>query len=106
MFEDIYCSPEEFGVETIGQLDLTDESYMFDILLVQRSKFTGMFYINRDSGCSCPSPFEDYTTLDSLGKAFTAHEAVAKIRSECAGVDNWNDFIPDPSNLISAVMNA
>lgn len=106
MFEDIYCSPGKFDLETIGALDLTDESYMFDVILVQRSKLTGAFYVNRDRGCSCPSPFEDYTTLDSVGQPFTAHEAVAKIRSECADVDNWNDFIPDPSSLISAVMNA
>lgn len=105
---DIYYNPEEFGVETIGELELAEGSYSFDTLLVQRDLLTGKFYVNFDSGCSCPSPFEDFTTKESLGLALTAHDAVTKIRQMCdeAGEDTWSNYKPNPSQLIAKVMNA
>lgn len=105
---DIYYSPEEFGVETIGQLNLHEPDYSFDILLVQRDIVTGKFYVNFDSGCSCPSPFENFTTKESLGLALTAHDAVAKIRQMCGEAEAfpWDDYKPNPSELIAKVMNA
>ena len=107
---DIYYNPEEFGIETIGQLNLREEDYSFDILLVQRDIVTGKFYVNFDSGCSCPSPFEAFTTKESLGLALTAHDAVAKIRQMCDDTNEdafpWDTYKPNPSELIAKVMNA
>ena len=107
---DVYYNPEKFGIETIGELNLREPDYSFDILLVQRDVSTGKFYVNFDSGCSCPSPFEDFTTKESLGNGLTAHEAVAKIKQMC-GEDSqysfpWDSYKPDPSELIAKVMNA
>lgn len=102
---DIYYNPEEFGVETIGSINLREPDYSFDILLVQRDLLTGKFYVNFDSGCSCPSPFEGFTTKESLGEALTAHDAVAKIRQMCdVGEDTWTGYKPNPSELIAKVM--
>lgn len=107
---DIYYNPEEFGIETIGELELREPDYSFDILLVQRDIVTGKFYVNFDSGCSCPSPFEDFTTKESLGQPLTVVQAVAKIKQMCdeTGEDTfpWDDYRPNSSELIAKVMNA
>lgn len=99
---DIYYNPKEFGIETVGELELREPDYTFDILLVQRDLLTGKFYVNFDSGCSCPSPFEDFTTKESLGQELTAHEAVAKIKQMCSDFGEYTS----PSELIGKVMNA
>ena len=37
-----------------------DRDYEFHILSVWRDERTGHLYYAEDSGCSCPTPFEDY----------------------------------------------
>ena len=55
----IYYNPEEFELEIVDSLQ-EDLSYAFNILLVLRHKKTNRIYYVSDSGCSCPTPFEDY----------------------------------------------
>lgn len=56
----IYDSHTEVcNVEWMG------ESWEFDQTAVFESKETGMLFYADDSGCSCPSPFED-TSFDDL----------------------------------------
>lgn len=62
----IYYSPEKFGLEVVGELEYSDAYYQFDTRVVWRHKESGQFYTARDSGCSCPTPFEDYTSIESL----------------------------------------
>lgn len=45
-------------VEYVVDVDMTEESYSFDILRVGRDR-DGALWWARDSGCSCPTPFED-----------------------------------------------
>lgn len=54
-----YCEPEKYGLETIGEIDV-GASYEFDIAWVSREKTTGHVWVAFDSGCSCPTPFEDH----------------------------------------------
>lgn len=61
-----YYNPESLGLEIIAELEFSDMSYQFDTLLVWRHKDSGKFYTARDSGCSCPTPFEDYCGIDKL----------------------------------------
>ena len=62
---DIYYQPEKFNLESIGSVDIAD-SYEFNIIAVWKHKPTGKLYWAQDSGCSCPTPFEDYTSLEKL----------------------------------------
>lgn len=62
---DVYYQPEGFGLEPFGEVDVAG-SYEFDIIAVWRHKETGRLYWGADSGCSCPSPFESTTALESL----------------------------------------
>lgn len=60
----IYYSPEKYGLEIVGQVDWTDEAYQFDMTVVWRRVADGQLLYADDSGCSCPSPFEDHGVTD------------------------------------------
>ncbi len=64
MYGDIYYSPENYDLTIVGELS-ADLDYEFDMLVVWQHKDGRVFYAS-DSGCSCPSPFEDYNSLESL----------------------------------------
>lgn len=62
---DLYNQPEKFGIKTIGEVEWDDESYSFNITAVwQSEEDPKLFYWASDSGCSCPSPFEGFTSLE------------------------------------------
>jgi hypothetical protein len=55
----IYYSPEKFGLETVGEIDFSSGCYEFDLTVAWKDSGTGKLFYAQDSGCSCPSPFED-----------------------------------------------
>ena len=56
---DLYSNPDRFGLEFVGQVDWSSGMWEFDLTAVWRSTVVdGLWYVGRDSGCSCPSPFE------------------------------------------------
>ena len=61
----VSSDPEKYGLEIVGSLDDPDACYSFNILLVWQHADGRLFYAT-DSGCSCPSPFEGYKSLDDL----------------------------------------
>lgn len=63
----VYYDPADFGLTTVGEVEWTDESYEFDLTVVWKD-VDGNLYWADDSGCSCPSPFEDFSTIDQLDK--------------------------------------
>lgn len=63
---DAYNQPEAFGLIIVGELNDPDACYSFDDLVVWQHVESGVVYYAVDSGCSCPSPFEDFTSLDTL----------------------------------------
>lgn len=90
----IYYDPEKFGLEIIWKAE-AELSYEFDIVAAWGSKATGAVYIGRDSGCSCPSPFEQYTQLDSVNDLeridpARGREGVQKALLTLMG-DSWPD---------------
>ena len=62
---DVYNQPEALNLKLIGALHDPSAYYDFDMLIVLQHVDGRLFYAC-DSGCSCPSPFEDFTTLESL----------------------------------------
>lgn len=63
---DPYYNPGDFGLEIVDSIDSNYDSYGFDMFILWKHTESGKFYIGTDSGCSCPSPFEDVHSLDSL----------------------------------------
>src|SRR5260221_9559959 len=70
---DVYHSPEKFGLTVVDEIELDNESYRFNIRMIWRHE-DGTLYTARDSGCSCPSPFEDYTELEGLERIATRQQ--------------------------------
>ena len=61
----VYYNPESFGLTVMGQFDWCEVDYSFDMCVVWKDA-GGAFWIGNDSGCSCPSPFEDIYDLNEL----------------------------------------
>lgn len=56
----IYYNPEDFGLEVVAEIEYSSGSYEFDTRVVWKEKKGRKKFTARDSGCSCPTPFEDY----------------------------------------------
>lgn len=67
----IYYDKEKFGLEIVNEVDSAGD-YSFDKTVIFKDKDNN-FYFASDSGCSCPSPFEDFTSVADLTK-LTLHE--------------------------------
>ena len=61
-----YYNPEHMGLRLLGEIEFSDGDYQFDTLIFVQDVKTGKIYSAEDSGCSCPTPFEEYTTIESL----------------------------------------
>jgi len=61
-----YSNPGRCGLEILGSLEDPHASYSSDTVVVWIDVATNDLYAARDSGCSCPSPFEDYRGTGDL----------------------------------------
>lgn len=82
-YDNAYSSPEKLRLENVAQIDYSDGNYCFDYRVIWKHLDTGLLYTARDAGCSCPSPFEDYRTLESLTR-FALSEIEAEAKKEAA----------------------
>lgn len=60
MGKNIYYTPEDCGLIIIDTLDESGLSYEYNTLIVLGHLDSGRLYFATDSGCSCPTPFENY----------------------------------------------
>jgi len=75
-----YYNPEDFGLKILGEVEWSDECYQFDKTVLWEHPDTGKLYIAHDTGCSCPSPFEEYHELAALEEV-TVDGAIASLES-------------------------
>jgi hypothetical protein len=61
-----YYDPAACGLDLVAVLDEADMSYEFNTIIFVKDQATGKFYAAHDSGCSCPSPFENLKGLDDM----------------------------------------
>ncbi|MEU5878209.1 hypothetical protein [Spirillospora sp. NPDC047279] len=104
--KNIYFNPQECGLEIVGELEFLG-GYEFDTFVVWREKATGRLGYGRDSGCSCPCPFEafeveDIEFDDPWRIAMKIQEATNEKRSWGYVGFTENDVV----NLIDKVVNA
>ena len=83
---DVYYQPEKFNLTPVAEINYTMYDYTFDFRVVWKDN-EGQLYTARDSGCSCPSPFEDYTDLAMLDRV-SLSELEAIVREEVKE-DDW-----------------
>lgn len=94
-----YYDFDKYGFTYIGELDLSEPDYSFDILGVWKSE-NGMYWISEDSGCSCVSPWENLVVAELEGP-YTADEACKSIEASWRrgesedgyDLESYNSFI-------------
>lgn len=79
--QNVHSSPTSCGFDLVASLEDV-EPYQFDITLLLRDHASGRFYVVHDSGCSCPSPFEDVTDMSDLTLVRTEQEVGDFIKSK------------------------
>jgi len=93
-----YYNPEALGLEIVEQLN-PYLSYEFDMVVVWREVESGNLYWAADAGCSCPTPFEDYNSVESLNK-FNYEEIASAVKNRYGASDaEKRDFLRKVSTL-------
>lgn len=77
--DNVYYHPERYGLRSVAEFELSEPSYSFDTLAVWKGD-KGL-YLATDSGCSCPSPFENYNGIEDLTGPLTVDQAVEESKS-------------------------
>ena len=98
--DNIYYNPEKCGLELVAVLD-ADLSWEFDMVLCLRDLETKKLYLASDSGCSCPTPFEDFRSLSDL----TPIENIDQVR-EATNKDYASWSASDRDTFLKAVADA
>ncbi len=81
-----YYNPADFNLELIS-FDRPDMSYEFDTICFWKTT-GGSVYSAQDSGCSCPTPFEDYD-VSSLGELLPQLAYCERVEHALAEFDSW-----------------
>jgi hypothetical protein len=81
-----YYNPEKWGLKIFDSVEREDLIYEFDMFVIWEHE-DGRVFWGGDSGCSCPTPFEDVNSLDQL-EAGTLAEACA-VRDEV--LEEWRN---------------
>ncbi|MEU3976855.1 DUF7574 domain-containing protein [Streptomyces bacillaris] len=89
MTYEIYSRPESYGLRMIGEVDWSDGCYQFDLTVVWQDTTTGALYYADDSGCSCPSPFED-TDRSNLTLIDRPQVLIDHVNERIAGLYDFN----------------
>jgi hypothetical protein len=80
----------------IGDIDLAEPDYSFHILRLYVRKSDGVILYGTDSGCSCPSPFEDMKVSEL--KETSLARVADMVREAAPGsddeVDRWSGYGP------------
>ena len=86
MSANIYYAPEKFGLTPFAEFEYSDGCYQFDTRVVWKDE-QGLLWTAHDSGCSCPTPFEDYHlgNIDRLINTDT-------IRAEWRSKDRYSEM--------------
>ena len=89
----VYYNSEKHGLTTVAEVEYSDGCYEFDTRVVWQHK-DGRLFTARDSGCSCPTPFENYPSVESL-EEFDFDEVLAEIDREIAARNEWGSGNPN-----------
>ena len=77
--KNVYYNPDDFGLSVLGSVELEEGDYSFYTLCVWKG--VDGFYLATDSGCSCPSPFENYDGIGDLTGPLSAADAIEEATS-------------------------
>lgn len=95
---DVYYSPGKYGLTTIGEIDWSDGCYQFDLTVVWKREADGRFLYADNSGCSCPSPFEDMG-IDEL-TLLPEQGSLVEFQAHCAEIQAGEDRSSETAELL------
>jgi hypothetical protein len=98
---DLYNQPEHFGVRIVGVVEWDYECYQFNMTVVWVDALD-QFYMGDDSGCSCPSPFEDSTSAEDLGMPMTKHEVAAALQKGAEDTQQRSYMSDEDKEMVKA----
>ena len=75
-----YYHPEKSALTKVAELELSEPCYSFD-LVVAWINGEGDWYIASDSGCSCPTPFENFEGIGDLTGPLTVDQVLEEVTS-------------------------
>lgn len=75
--ENPYHHPEATGLTVVKIIEDPDASYSFETIALWRNADGDLLYAE-DSGCSCPSPFEDATLKQLTDETWPEFETTVK----------------------------
>ena len=94
--DDVYGQPEKFGLTVLDIVDDPEADYSFNLIVVWKHE-DGRIFWAQDAGCSCPSPFEDFTSLDDLtlltDETWAEFEEAVKLHAAPG------DYLPDKGEM-------
>lgn len=100
----IYYNPKECGLEIVEVLDESNLSYEFNTLLIVRATDTNRMYYATSSGCSCPTPFEEYSYASA--KEHNLEEITKEnLESFINSVNSFPVSVDERQNAIRLVRN-
>lgn len=88
----LYYNPENSGVEIVDSIDIAGP-YEFDIFVIWRLA-DGQYGWANDSGCSCPTPFEDVGLEDLV---------IGSLKDAVNDLKAWygNSYDQNPGNTLA-----
>lgn len=92
----IFYYPEKHGLTTVACISYDNTSYQFDYRVVWREDMTGILYTARDSGCSCPTPFEGCDSVADMNRFYLSdieNEVYKEQQSSNYYGDNPTEFL-------------
>jgi hypothetical protein len=82
----LYYNPEKELLRVVAELNEKNMSYEFNTFMVWEHRITGDMYFAMDTGCSCPTPFENYKTIDQLTKVREIDQIYTALISWASGM--------------------
>src|SRR5690606_13332697 len=80
----VYNHPERYGLKIVGEVEWSVPCYSFDFTLVLEDG-DGNLWWGSDSGCSCPSPFEEHEFPEDF-ETGSKYELVKHIKTRTSRV--------------------
>lgn len=99
--ESVYDKPEAYGLKMVAEV-APNMGWEFDILAFWQDKRTGELYAASDSGCSCPCPFEDYMSRDSLEGPITKNRAYELLQEFADRFAGYGDYYKEEKSGVPA----
>lgn len=99
----VYYNPEKWNLKLIGEIEYSDLEYQFDTRIFLSDDENKRIYTARDSGCSCPTPFEDINSLNDLAEIKDISWVRGEISEELNKYENSVTSLDEAQDLLRTI---